>query len=98
MTKDSDQESLEERRLRLQQRREQLLAKKAADEAALKQEEQKRDSGDVFRRTFMKYNETEDEKKARLLRSLNALKACNTGVPTQFVGVKVGDPLDIEYY
>lgn len=46
----------------------------------------------------MKYNETEEDKKARLLRSLNALKACNTGVPSHFVGVKVGDPLNIEYY
>ncbi len=46
----------------------------------------------------MKYNETEDEKKARLLRSLNALKACNFGVPSSFRGLKVGDPLNIEYY
>ena len=46
----------------------------------------------------MKYNETEDEKKARLLRSLNALKACNIGVPRSFSGLKVGDPLNIEYY
>jgi hypothetical protein len=46
----------------------------------------------------MKYNETEDEKKARLLRSLNALKACNIGVPSSFRGLKVGDPLNIEYY
>jgi len=46
----------------------------------------------------MKFNETEEEKKARLLRSLNALKACNTGQPSHFVGISVGNPLNIEYY
>ena len=92
-------ESLEERKLRLQFRRDQLLAKKAEEEAKLKQEETKqKDNGDVFRRTFLKYNENEDEKKARLLRSLNALKACNTGKASEFVDMNVGDPLHIDYY
>lgn len=91
-------ESLEERKLRLQYRRDQLLAKKAEEEAKLKEEEKQKDDGDVFRRTFLKYNETEDEKKARLLRSLNALKACNTGKPSEFVDMHVGDPLHIDYY
>jgi len=46
----------------------------------------------------MKYNETEEEKKERLMRSLKALKACDIGVPSSFRGVKVGDPLNIDYY
>ena len=46
----------------------------------------------------MKYNETEEEKKERLMRSLKALKACDIGVPRSFRGVKVGDPMNIEYY
>ena len=29
---------------------------------------------------------------------MNALKACNTGQPSNFVGIRVGDPLNIEYY
>jgi hypothetical protein len=52
----------------------------------------------VFRRTFLKTNETAEEKKARLLRSLNALKACNTGKPSDLSMMKREDPLDIDYY
>ena len=32
------------------------------------------------------------------MRSLNALKACNTGKPSDFVDMNVGDPLHINYY
>lgn len=47
---------------------------------------------------FQPKGETEAERKARLVRSLNALKACNTGKPNKFVGVSVGDPLKIDYH
>ena len=60
----NDQESLEERRLRLEARREALQKKKRDEEEAKallnKPIEMKRDEGDVFRNTQMKFNESPD--------------------------------------
>lgn len=68
-------ESLEERKLRLEARRDAL--RKLEEEKqpdSLKPPEQKREQGDVFRRTGMKWNESETQKRERLNRCLNVLK------------------------
>ncbi len=56
------QESLEERKLRLKARSEALKKKKREEEEAKNRpiEEQKRDDGDIFRNTAMKFNESPD--------------------------------------
>lgn len=95
----SGQESLEERKLRLQARSEALKKKKRDEEEAKKPkaEEQKRDQGDIFRNTAMKFNENPDQKKMRLKRCLNALQKADVGAPSAFVGMKVGQRVDIEW-
>ena len=73
---ESNRESLEERKLRLEAQRDSIRKKKAAEEAKLKtvEEEKHRDEGDIFRNTQMKFNESSEQKKMRLKRCLNALK------------------------
>ena len=55
-------ESLEERKLRLEQFRQKVKGKKEEEKAsaAAAAEKEKRDTGDVFRRTSMKNNESKD--------------------------------------
>lgn len=60
-------------------------------------EEEKRDAGDVFRNTRMKFNEKADEKKLRMKRCLKALKDAGIGRPSEFVGLEVGKPVNIEW-
>ena len=91
-------ESLEERKLRLEQFRENIKRKKEEQDARLAAgEEQKRDTGDVFRRTGMKFNENPDQKQARLQRCLKALKNVDIGKPSAFVGMEVGKPIHIDW-
>ena len=71
-----EQESLEERRLRLQFQRDQLKSMKV-----IKEEEKQEKHEDPFKNIFDKHNETDVQKKARLMRSLKALKACSTDRP-----------------
>lgn len=60
-------------------------------------EEKKRDAGDVFRNTGIKFNETPEAKKMRLKRCLVALQGAGIGKPSAFVGMKVGKPIEIEW-
>ena len=85
--------------MRLEAHRESLKAKKAREEAKLRpaEEEKKRDEGDIFRNTQMKFNESPEQKKMRLKRCLNALKQADIGRPSAFVGMKVGQAIDIEW-
>jgi len=73
-----------------------LKVKKREDEAAKALAnaplDLKRDQGDVFRNTQMKFNEKPDEKKMRLKRCLVALSGAGVGKP-QFVGMEVGKPI-----
>lgn len=45
----------------------------------------------------MKFNESPDQKKMRLKRCLNALQKADVGKPSAFVGMKVGQRVDIEW-
>ena len=45
----------------------------------------------------MKFNESPEQKKMRLKRCLNALKQADIGKPSAFVGMKVGQAIDIEW-
>ena len=85
--------------MRLEAHRESLKKKKVDEEAKLRpaEEEKKRDEGDIFRNTQMKFNESPDQKKMRLKRCLNALKQADIGKPSAFVGMKVGQAIDIEW-
>ena len=95
----SGQESLEERKLRLMAHRESLKKKKQEQEAAnrTQEEEAKRDEGDIFRNTQMKFNESPEQKKLRLKRCLKALSQAGVGKPSAFVGMQVGKPINIEW-
>ena len=92
-------ETLEDRKKRLEERRDTLKKKKQEEEEKLKpvEEVKKRDDGDVFRNTQMKFNEKPEEKKMRLKRCLNALKSADIGKPSAFVGMQVGKPIEIEW-
>jgi len=90
-SKQNNQESLEERRLRLEARREAIQAKKRQEEEAKalanRGEERKRDTGDIFRNTQMKFNESPEQKKLRMKRALIALHKADIGKPSAFVGM-----------
>ena len=51
----------------------------------------------MFRRTGMKFNENPDQKKARLDRCLKVLKNVDVGKPSNFVGMEVGKPINIDW-
>ena len=78
------------------QKTEEEEAKQAAARAMMP-EERKRDEGDVFRNTGMKFNETEAEKRKRLFRCLAALKSSGIGKPSPFMGMEVGKPVSIDW-
>ena len=96
----NNQESLEERKLRLEARREALQKKKRDEEEAKALAnapiEMKRDQGDIFRNTQMKFNEAPEQKKMRLKRCLVALSEAGVGKPN-FVGMEVGKPIQINW-
>ena len=56
----------------------------------------KRDEGDIFRNTAMKFNEAPEAKKMRLKRCLVALSDAGVGKPN-FVGMEVGKPIHINW-
>merc|ERR1712151_101490 len=73
------QETLEERKLRLEARRDALLKKKKEEEETKQQEQQQQES--TMRRTWQKINESAAEKKARIARCMKVLKDTDTGKP-----------------
>lgn len=93
-------ESLEERKLRLGRRRDTLKEKQREEAEALARAnaplEVKRDEGDVFRNTQMKFNEKPEDKKMRLKRCMVALSGAGVGRP-KFVGMEVGKPIHINW-
>ena len=92
-------ETLEERTKRLKERRDTMKRQKQEEEEKNRpvEEVKKRDDGDVFRNTQMKFNEKPAEKQMRLKRCLNALKKADIGKPSPFVGMQVGKPIEIEW-
>lgn len=96
----SNQESLEERKLRLEARRDALQKKKRDEEEAKARAnapiEMRRDEGDIFRNTQLKFNEAPEQKKMRLKRCLVALSEAGVGKPN-FVGMEVGKPIHINW-
>ncbi len=86
-------ESIEERQARLKQTRDKL--KKQNEPARTIPDA----STDVFRRTGLKFNETEDEKQLRLKRCMNVIKKVTAGAKSTFVplqGVDF-DPRSIQF-
>ena len=84
--------------MRLEARRDDLKKKKQEEAKVHPVEEvKKRDDGDIFRNTQMKFNESPDQKKMRLKRCLNALGKAGVGKPSAFVGMQVGKAVDIEW-
>ena len=45
----------------------------------------------------MKFNESQEDKKSRLKRCLVALKNAGIGQPSAFVGMKIGQSIDIQW-
>ena len=90
------QESIEERKARLEARRDALLKKKAEEEKKKQagQEEEKKEQ-----RVHMKpQGESPADRKARLARCMQVLKQVDTGKPSAFVGMGgVGKPIDINW-
>ena len=90
------QESIEERKARLEARRDALLKKKAEEEKKklAGQEEEKKEQ-----KVHMKpQNESPADRKARLARCMQVLKQVDTGKASAFVGMGgVGKPIDINW-
>lgn len=72
-------ESIEERQARLKLNRDRLKQKNEPAKTIPDAET------DVFRRTGLKFNETEEQKQLRLKRCMNVLKQVNAGTKTSFV-------------
>lgn len=92
------QESVEERKARLEARRDALLKKKKEEEDLKAAEEEQKQEDPNMRRTWQRKDESAAEKKARIARCMKVLKTADAGKPSNFIGMKgIGQPIDINW-
>lgn len=90
------QESIEERKARLEARRDALLKKKKEEEALKAAAEEQKQEDPNMRRTWQRKEESAAEKKARIARCMKVLKNVDAGKPSAFVGMGGGGDKPIQ--